>query len=263
MKNLKTIISFIPALLILFTVSIYSQTLQELLDQGDNFYKQFDNKKALEVYQQADNMYPGSWDVIWRMSRAYVDIGEHMPNSTGDQEDEQIKVYETALAWADSAIKLEPDKSLSYLRRAIANGRIALFKGIFSVAGVVNQVRDDLYMASELNNGGDDIQAIVNYVLARTHGKVSAKWSVARAALGLGWADLDSAWIYYDKALALDDSLMMIYVDQSKLLIEEDEYEKAKTQLEKAFKCPIRDEDDKMRIEEAKELMKQIDEELD
>ena len=139
----------------------------------------------------------------------------------------------------------------------------ALFKGVFTVAGVVNQVRDDLYMALKLNNGGDDIQAITNYVLARTHGKVSAKWSVARAALGLGWADLDSAWIYYDKALKLDDKLMMIYVDHAKLLFEEDEYEKAKTNLEKALKCPIRDEDDKMRIEEAKELLKKVNEELD
>ena len=263
MKKQKQFISFIPALLILFTVSTYSQTLQELLDQGDNFYKQFNNEKALEVYKKADKMYPANWEVIWRISRAYVDIGEHMPNSTGDQEDEQVKIYQTALAWADSSVKLEPKKSLSYLRRAIANGRIALFKGVFTVAGVVNQVRDDLYMASELNNGGNDIQAIVNYVLARTHGKVSAKWSVARAVLGLGWADLDSAWIYYDKALELDDSLMMIYVDQAKLLIDDDQYEKAKAQLEKALKCPIRDEDDKIRIEETKELIKKVNEELD
>ena len=263
MKNLKQLLSFIPALLILFTVSTFAQTLQELLEQGDNYYKQFDNKKALEVYQKADKMYPANWEVIWRISRSYVDIGEHMPSSTGDQEDQQVEVYKTALAWADSSIKLEPKKSLSYLRRAIANGRIALFKGVFTVAGVVNQVRDDLYMALKLNNGGDDIQAITNYVLARTHGKVSAKWSVARAALGLGWADLDSAWIYYDKALKLDDKLMMIYVDHAKLLFEEDEYEKAKTNLEKALKCPIRDEDDKMRIEEAKELLKKVNEELD
>lgn len=263
MKNLKQITSFIPALFILFSVSTYSQTLQELLEQGDKFYEQFNNEKALEVYKKADKMYPTNWDVIWRMSRAYVDIGEHMPNSTDKQEEEQIKTYEKALALADSAVKLDPKKSLSYLRRAIANGRIALFKGVFSVAGVVNKTRDDLYKAIKLNNGGDEIQAIANYVLARTHGKVSEKWSVARAALGLGWADVDSAWIYYDKALKLDDKLMMIYVDQAKLLIDNDKYEKAKTQLEKALKCPIRDEDDKMRMDEVKELLKEVNEELD
>lgn len=263
MKNLKQFISFIPAVLILFTLSIYSQTLQELLDQGDNFYKQFDNEKALEVYKKADKMHPANWETIWRMSRAYVDIGEHMPNSTGDQEDEQVKVYKKALALADSAVKLEPKKSLSYLRRAIANGRIALFKGVFTVAGVVNQVRDDLYTALTLNNGGDEIQAVANYVLARTHGKVSEKWSVARAALGLGWADIDSAWVYYDAAFKLDNNMMMFYVDHAKLLIEDDQNQKAKTQLEKALKCTIRDEDDKIRIEEVKELLKKVNEELD
>ncbi|OGU35522.1 MAG: hypothetical protein A2068_11580 [Ignavibacteria bacterium GWB2_35_6b] len=263
MKNLKQFISFIPALFILFTVSTYSQTLQELLEQGDKYYEQFDNEKALDVYKKADKMYPANWEVIWRMSRAYVDIGEHMPNSTDKQEEDQIKTYEKALALADSAVKLEPKKSLSYLRRAIANGRIALFKGVFSVAGVVNKTRNDLYKALKLNNGGDEIQAITNYVLARTHGKVSEKWSVARAALGLGWAELDSAWIYYDKAFKLDDKLMMMYVDHAKLLIDDDQFEKAKAQLDKALKCQIRDEDDKIRIEEVKELLKKIKEELD
>ena len=93
MKNLKTIVSFIPVLIILFSTSTSSQTLQELLEQGDSFYKQFDNENALDIYKKADKAYPANWEVMWRMSRAYVDIGEHMPNSTGKQEDEQIKVY--------------------------------------------------------------------------------------------------------------------------------------------------------------------------
>ena len=253
---------FLLSFLFISSNIISAQTLDELLTEGDGYYKQFDNQKALEVYEKANEMYPANWDVIWRLSRAHVDIGEHMPNSTDQQEEEQIKVYEKAFALADSAVSLEPDSSLSYLRRAVAGGRIALFKGVFSVAGVVNKVRDDLYMAQALGNGGIEIQAIVKYVLARTHGKVSEKWSVIRAPLGLGWAVLDSAWMYYDQALELDSNYTMIYLDHAKLLIDDDEWEKAKVQLEKALECPIRDEDDERRKEEAKELLVKVNEEL-
>jgi tetratricopeptide (TPR) repeat protein len=186
-----------------------------------------------------------------------------MPNSTDGQKEAQLEIYQKALAFADSAVALAPDESTPYLRRAIANGRIALFKGVFSVGGVVSQVKDDCYKAMALGKGGKEIQAITHYVLARTHGKVSEKWSVLRAPLGLGWAVLDSAYIYYDKALELDSSFLMIYLDYAKRLVSEDEYEKAKEIIEASKNAVMKDEDDEKRLEEIKELKKKVEEELD
>ena len=78
-------------------------------------------------------------------------VGEHMSTSTDEEEDAQFAKYELALEYADKAVSLAPDQSVTYLRRAIANGRIALFQGVFSVAGVVEEVRLDCEKAIELN----------------------------------------------------------------------------------------------------------------
>ena len=261
---MKTKLLFISMILLLqtfVTVSLAGQTIEEFIAEGDKYYKEFNNEKALEVFQKADVEYPDNWEIMWRISRCYVDIGEHMPAGTSEEEEAQLSKYQLALEYADKAVSLAPDQSVTYLRRAIANGRIALFKGVFSVADVVDQVRDDCEEAIRLNNGGNDIQGIAHYVLARTHDKISDKWAPARGVLGLGWADIDSAMVHYQKAMELKPGFVMIYLDYAKANIEEDNYAKARELLKKAIAAPIEDEDDEAKKAEAAELLDEIKDE--
>src|SRR4030042_3251951 len=97
-------------LLFLFTfASFNAQTFDELMKAGDDYYKKFDNVKALENYNKADKLSPNNWEVLWKISRAYVDIGEHMPTSTDKQMDEQEATYEKSVEYAEKAVKLAPD----------------------------------------------------------------------------------------------------------------------------------------------------------
>lgn len=238
---------------------ISSQTLEEYLEQGDKYYEQFNNEKALDTYKKADLAFQDNWQVLWRISRAYVDIAEHMPSSTSEQEDAQLEKFKLALDYANRAVKLAPNEAVTYLRRAIANGKIALFKGVFTVAGVVNQVKADCEKALSLGNGGNDIQGVAHYVYARTHAKISEKWKPARAVLGLGWANLETALEHYQKAIKLKPNFMMFYVDYARALISDDQNDKAKEMLKKAISCKNEDEDDNKLREEAKELLKTLD----
>ncbi len=247
-----------------FTLSpyLFSQTVEELLKQGDEYLdSQFNLTKAIEIYQKADKLSPDNWEIDWRLSRTYVYAAEQMPEKTGEQKDAQLAEYQKAYKLADEAVKLAPDKSITYLRRGIANGKIALFKGVFSVASVVNSVRDDCDKAINLGNGGNYTQALAHYVLARTNAKISEKWAPARAILGLGWADIDKAIDEYNIAIKLYPNFRMFYVDLAKAYIREDEYGKAKEMLKNAIDSPKRDFNDDPLIAEAKDLQEQIKDE--
>lgn len=256
----KSLLSFM-LILILSTVA-FSQTIEQYLAKGDSIYRSFDNEGALKVFLEADKKYPGNWEIQWRLSRTYTDIAEHLPSSTSEQEKKQLAMYETAVEHADKSIELAPNESVTYLRRAIANGRIALFKGVFSVGKVVDQVKADCEKAIELGTGGNEVQGVAHYVLARTHDKISDKWSVARAALGLGWADYDIGIEHYKKAIELYPEFMMIHVEYAKALMEEDEWVQAKQSLETALKCPIIDEDDSKLLIEAEELLAEVNKKI-
>ncbi len=246
---------------IIATTNLLAQSVDKLIDEVDNYYKQFNNEKALEVAKKAEKTDPDNFEVIWRISRAYVDIAEKMPSSTSQQEDAQLAVYQKALEYADKAIKINPSSSIGYLRRAIANGKIALFKGVFSVAGVVNSVRADVEKSIQLNTGGNFTQAVAHYVLGRTHAKISEKWKPARSVLGLGWADNEIAIAEFKKAIALYPTYVMFYVDYANSLIREDEYKIAREMLNKALQQPIQHQDDEKRMAEAKKTLNDIKDE--
>lgn len=253
-KSFFFLFFFLPVLII----NTKAQSVDQLLDEGEKYYKQFNNEKALESFKKAEKIEPDNFEILWRLSRTYVDIADHMPTSTSEQEDAQLATYQTAVEFAEKAIKQAPDKSVTHLRRAIANGKIALFKGVFSVAGVVNSVRADVEKAIKLGNGGNEIQAVAHYVLARTHARTSQKWKPARSVLGLGWADNEIALEEYKKAIELKPNYIMFYVDYANSLIREDDYKTAREMLNKALASTIQHQDDEKRLAEAKKLLDEI-----
>src|SRR4030067_2168879 len=107
---------------LLFTFSVQAQMVEKLIEEGDQYTEEFNNQKALDTYLNADKLYPNNWEILWRISRAYVDIGEHMPEKTDEQKAAQLLVYQKAFDYADKSVKLASDKSVTYARRPLANG---------------------------------------------------------------------------------------------------------------------------------------------
>ena len=245
-------------LLFFFSPILFCQQVTKLIDDGDKFTDSYDNKSALDKYLQADKLSPKNWDILWRISRSYINIGTHMTDNTNDQKDSQLAVFEKALSYADMSVGYASDKSITYLRRAIANGRIALFKGVFSVGNVVNSIKNDCETAIKINNCGNYVQGLAHYVLARTNSKISEKWAPARAVLGLGWADNEIALKEFKTAISLYPNFRMFYIDYARSLIKEDNYGEAKIILNKCISSPKQEEDDDSRLMEAKLMLYEI-----
>ena len=258
MPNMKLITSILLFTLMLISTLTKGQSVDSLIAAGDKYIDNFNNQKALEVYLKADKLSPDNWQILWRISRAYVNIGVHMPASNGDEEDAQLAVFEKALGYSDRSVNLAKDQAIVYVRRAVVNGRIALFKGIFTVGGIVNKVKDDCEKAIKLGNGGDYTQALAHYILGRTHSKVSEKWAPARAVIGLGWADKETGLKELKKAVDIYPNFRMFYLELGKAYLEEDEYDKAKFYLKKVIDTPKKDEDDDHVLAEAKQLLNDL-----
>lgn len=237
----------------------YAQNFEKLIAEGDEYAeKKFDDNKALEVYKRVESLSPGNYEVLWRISRAYVDIGEHLPDKNNEEKDEQLKMYNIALEYANKAINTNADGTMGYLRRAIANGKIALFKGVFTVIGLVKDVRRDLEKAIQLNNADTHQLAVSHYVLGRTHAKVCEKPYLLHLPLGLGWGDREVAASEYEKAIELDPSFIMFRLDAARNYVEQENYQQAKEHLYKIPYFSKNDEDDDKCKTEAAELLNEI-----
>jgi tetratricopeptide (TPR) repeat protein len=158
-----------------------SSRVDQLIAQGNGYSeKTFENQKALDSYQAALTLESNNYEVLWRISRSLVDLGEHLPSGTDEEKAKQLETYEKARDFANKAIATNANGAMAYTRRAIANGRIALFKGVWESLDLVKQVRADCEKSIVL----DPNDAAAYYVLGRTHLKVCEKPRIVRWPLG-------------------------------------------------------------------------------
>jgi len=229
--------------------------IQAQIALGDSFSTQtFENQKALDAFMKAYDADPNNYEILWRISRTYVDIGEHFPAGTDEEKQKVLETYQKALDFAELAVKANPNGTMGYTRRAIANGRVALFKGVWDSIDLVKQVKADCEKAIAL----DGSNAGAYYVLGRTNAKLCEKPKIIRWPLGLGWANYDDARASYEKAIAIRPTFIMYRLDAARTYVELDQYDKAKEQLTRIASLPTEDEDDNQFRKEAKELLEKI-----
>ncbi|MFZ1081750.1 MAG: tetratricopeptide repeat protein [Candidatus Kryptoniota bacterium] len=244
--------SVLAAFLFMHSFSIPS--LQEMLKMSDDLFNKFDNKGACEVLLDANRDYPHDAEILWRLCRVEMHIADHMVVSNDQEKDAQLQAYQIAYDYGDSAVAADPKNSMAYTFRAAVNGKIALFKGVFSVAPIVKQVRDDCEKAISL----DPNNPIAYYIMGRTHAKLAEKPSIFRWPLGLSWGNIDDAIKLYQKAISLDPNFIMFRLDLAKSYLSDDDQQKAREQLNAIPSIPKRDEDDDARKAEAGSLLQKI-----
>ena len=177
------------------TVAGDSNNVSQLIAEGNSFSeKVFDNQMALDMYNKALSLSPNDYEILWRLSRTYVDIGEHLPTKTDAEKEKQLEFYEKSLDFAKKAIAVNPNGAMGYTREAIANGRIALFRGVFESLSLVKQTRADCEKAISL----DATEPAAYYVLGRTNAKLCEKPKFVRWPLGIVWANMDDAIKNYE-----------------------------------------------------------------
>ncbi len=230
-------------------------SLDSLIASSDDFStKTFENEKALDILMKAYAADSNNYEILWRISRAYADIGELLPSMTQEEKTKQLETYQKSLDFAELAVKANPNATMGYTRRAIATGRVALFKGVWDSIDLVKQVRADCEKAIEL----DKNNPAAYYVLGRTHAKLCEKPKIIRWPLGLSWANYDDAKANYEKAISLRPTFIMYRLDAARAYTELDEYDKAKEQLTKIATLPTENQSDNQFRREAKDLLEQI-----
>jgi len=232
-----------------------SSKVEKLIAQGNDFSeKTFENQKSIQAFEAALAIEPKNYEALWRLSRSLVDFGEHLPAGTDQEKAKQLQTYEKSLEAANKAIAANANGTMGYTRRAIANGRIALFKGVWESLDLVKQTKADCEKAISL----DGSNAAAYYVMGRTHMKVSEKPRIVRWPLGLGWANMEESIKNLEKSIALRPDFIMYRIDCARAYIEEGEYDKARNHLTTIGGLPTLDEDDGQFRKEALELLEKI-----
>ncbi|MCS6989535.1 MAG: tetratricopeptide repeat protein [Chloroherpetonaceae bacterium] len=239
-------------LLLLAPLRLAAQDVKALCEKTDAMLEARNLAEAKKAIEEAYKLAPKDYDVLCRYSRALILYGDEQ------KESEQEKIYLKALELAEEAVAQNPNHALGYVRRAAARGKVALFKGVLSVADMVKATRDDAEKAIKLNNAGEQVLASAHYILGRAHLKLAEQPKVVRKPLGLDWGNLDEALAHLKKATELRKGYIMFHLDYARALAKKKQIDEAKKELALISQMPATEFGDEARKQEAFALLSEL-----
>jgi FimV-like protein len=215
------------------------------LRQEGRFQEALDRLTALEA--------PDSPAVRWRLALTRVDVGEQM-----DDEDRRRSIYETALADAEAAVRLDSTEARAHLAVAVAQGRLALDAGTRERVRRSRAVKEHAERAIDL----DPTLDAAYHVRARWHRKVSDLGFFERTIVRTVYGGLPDASIEQAVAdLKRSIEIQADVVDRLELARtyrQMGREEDARRQLKEALAMQSRDPDDPRHKKEAREMLDEL-----
>lgn len=197
---------------------------------------------------------PRDFEVLWRASRVRLLQGDAQPEKSKAQD----KLYREALALAERAIKANGSAPDGYLRRAAANGKVALFSGVLDAADYVIQARDDAEKVIAMRGVPAATLASAHYILGRTHLKLSDTPRPLRMPLGLGFGNAAEALTQLKRATELRPGFVMFQLEYARALAANDRTADARAVLQQVPGLADQEPGDDARKREAAELLRTL-----
>jgi Tfp pilus assembly protein PilF len=227
----------------------------DLITKGDGAYKRFDNKAALEFYQKALETDPQSYEAAWKLARAYVDVGEKLPDKQ-----QRRSHYENAHKYASKAVEINPDGAKGHLFLSIAIGRVALDAGAKERVKLSKEVKSEVDKALAIDPKDDSAW----HVLGRWHRRLSTlSWIEKKFAnIFLGGvpkeASMENAVECFKKAIQLKPSHINHHLELAITYEKIGEKGLAVKEYRKVLELPIGDADDEDHKKEAEKRLKKM-----
>jgi len=242
----------------LLYLPLYSQSggmVASYLASGDEAYAKFDNEGALNFYKQAFESDTSNYEAAWKLSRAYVDVGEGLP----DKDDRKV-YYLDADKYASKAVEIDSLGAEGHLWRSISLGRVALDAGAKERVRMSKEIKSEVDKAIELDPTDD----IAWHVLGRWNRKIATlSWIEKRFAnMFLGGvpkeASVEKAAECFQKAIELHPDHINHHLELAITYEELKQKDLAIKEYETVLELPVKDADDPGFKKTAEERLKKL-----
>jgi tetratricopeptide (TPR) repeat protein len=173
------------------------------LQKGDEFYRAFDNEKALVQYQKAYAAAPDSFATIERLVSIYSDMGRLKLH----KDDSSEVFYRKSLAYADSLQKRFPERAETHFWLALSEGSMIPFLSTKQKVVTAGRVMREANRAIEIDSGFA-LAYVVLGIFQREASKIS--WFerlIANVVFGADFSgSLEASETFLRKSVSLDST---------------------------------------------------------
>lgn len=197
------------------------------IQAGDAAFDAFDNKSAREAYNKAVAMDSSHYEALWKLARAYIDIGQA---ATGQEQKQNYAIGEKL---ARRCVALRPDSAESHFYLAVAVGRVALMVGGKKKIALSKEVKREADAALVIKPDHDGAM----HTLGRWHYELANLSWVLKAAAKIIYGGVPSgasneqAKVWFAKAIAIKPDVPVHYLWLGETLVKLGDYDSARQQL--------------------------------
>jgi Tfp pilus assembly protein PilF len=238
------------ALVILGSMTADAQPAADALAAIDAMRDQGAYSEAVIRLEQMQGSHPGNAEVLWRLARTRVDIGEQRASL-----DEQATHYRAAIEDARRAVEVDPNNAEAHLALAIASGRVGLISPTRQKIELSRDVKEHVDRAIEL----DPSSGTSYHVRGRWHYEVASLGFVERTVVrvvygGLPQASYEQAAADFRRSIEAEDTVLD-RLELGRTYLKLGDRVRARAELERAVGMPTTDPKDPTHQQEARELL--------
>lgn len=181
---------------------------------------------------------PENIEALYTLASALTSLA-----ATIDDPTEAEATYDTAARTALKVVELDPTEAQGPYQRARALGRLAQFRGILQ----------SLFMAGDIKGGFEKAIELDDQLGGAYHGLAAFH---AEAPFIVG-GDSSKAGPLFEKAIELDPTSPLRYLEYAEMLIKQEKLDEAKIQLDQLLTLEAKTSDDANYIERGKKLFEE------
>ncbi len=217
------------------------------LINGDAAFLRQEYTDAITVYESALPSSSDKAELLWRIARCYISIGDVAAK------EEREQYYRKAETYATNAVKEDSLNSDAHCWRAVSLGYIAIYEGARTKVRLCSDIKRELDLAIHLNPNNDVAYSILG-TFYRTLGKVGwIEKQLANLLLGgLPPGGFPEAERALKKAVEIAPNIIRHRFELGQLYLDMERNEEAKKIFQSAIDLPPILASDRQRIERMK-----------
>jgi tetratricopeptide (TPR) repeat protein len=239
---------------------IYSSEITQQLQKADAHYASFKTKEALDELLKILDLDPDNSEALTKAARAFIDLGDKIPESTPDRNEKKIEQYLIAEQFARRAIEVDPAGTWGHFFVAASLGKISFISSVSEKIDLAQEIRDEADKAIAL----DPDNGFAYHVLGVWHRTVAEIGKMSRIMVQtILWRTIpkgsfEKSKEYLKKAVSLNPDAINHHLELAKTYIAMSKWDLARQHLKIAEDLPIQYSDDKNHKENARHLLQEI-----
>jgi tetratricopeptide (TPR) repeat protein len=227
---------------------------------ADRLYAQFKPREAIRELQRILEADARNFEALVKMARAYIDVGDMIPENGANWKERKLKEYATAEEYARRALKVDPNSTWSHFWVAAAMGNSAIVSPIARQLELANEIRTQIEKAIAL----DPKNGLAYHAYGVWHRKVAEIGGASRVFATMFYGQsvpagsLEKSVEYLKRAVELNPTFIVSRLELARTYAAREDWEPARVLLRSIPDLPIQFSDDSKHKKQAAQLLAEI-----